>query len=47
MPYKIQKIPNKNLYKVINIKTGFQHSKGTTKTKAEKQKRLLEMFEKK
>lgn len=47
MPYKIIKIKNKNLYKVINTKDGFVHSKGTTKDKAESQKRLLEMFEQK
>ena len=47
MPIKIIKIKNKNLYKVVNTQTGFQHSKGTTKDKAESQKRLLDMFEKK
>lgn len=41
MPIKITKIRNKNLYKVSDNK-GKIYSKGTTKQKAIRQKRLLE-----
>lgn len=47
MPYAIRKVRNEAKYKVVNIKTGEVHSKGTTKPKAEAQKRLLESIEKK
>lgn len=42
MPYNIVKIRNKNLYKVINSDTKKIYSKGTTKEKAIRQKRLLD-----
>jgi len=45
MPYKMIKVKGKNLYKVINEISGKVHSKGTTKEKAEKQIRLMEMFD--
>ena len=35
------KLRDKNLYKVINVKTGEVHAKGTTRKKAEAQIRLL------
>ena len=44
MPYAIQKITsgkNKGKYKVVNTETGEVHSKGTTRSKAEGQVRLL------
>lgn len=47
MPYKIIKIRNKDLYKVVNSKTGKVHSSGTTKDKAKAQVRLLETIERK
>lgn len=47
MPYKIRKIKNQDLYKVINTKTGKIHSQGTTKDKAKAQVRLLETIERK
>ena len=46
MPIQIRKLPNKNLYSVKNTQTGQVHSYGTTKTKAEAQKRLLEQIDK-
>ena len=45
MPYTIHKIRNQNKYKVINTKTGEIHAKGTTKQKAEAQKRILAKLE--
>ena len=45
MPYKIVKLRGKNLYRVINSRTGEVHAKGTTRKKAEAQVRLLESFE--
>ena len=45
MPYKIIKIRNKNLYKVINKDTKTVHSTGSTKSDALKQIRLLEMID--
>lgn len=47
MPYKMFKIRNKDLYKVVNSKTGKVHSAGTTKDKAKAQLRLLETIERK
>lgn len=47
MPYKATKIRNKDLYKVVNTKTGKIHSTGTTKDKAKAQVRLLETIERK
>ena len=47
MPYKLFKIRNKDLYKVVNSKTGKIHSSGTTKDKAKAQVRLLENIERK
>lgn len=42
MPYEIRLKPGtKSVYQVINKNTGKIHSKGTTKTKAEAQLRLL------
>jgi hypothetical protein len=41
MRYKLRKIRNKKLYKVINSDTGRVFSNGTTKDKAERQIRLL------
>lgn len=46
MPYKIRKIRNKPLYKVVNTITGKVHSAGTSKVKAEAQVRLLQSLEK-
>jgi hypothetical protein len=46
MPYKITKVKG-NKYRVKNKQTGKVHAKGTTKTKAEKQVRLLSMIDKK
>ena len=40
MPYKIQKLSN-GKYKVVNKETGSVKARETTKTKAEKQIRLL------
>ena len=45
MPYKLIKVKGKNLYKVINEISGKVHSKGSTLTDAEKQIRLMEMFD--
>lgn len=45
MPYAMRKIRNANLYKVINTETGEIHSKGTTKTKAQSQLRILKEYE--
>lgn len=45
MPYKLFKIRNKDLYKVVNTQTGKIHSHGTTKAKAEAQVRFLRMIE--
>ena len=42
MPYKIMKIRNKPLYKVMNSKTKEVHSQGSTLENAKKQVRLLE-----
>ena len=41
MPYKIRKLPNKNLYKVVDIETGEIMSKGTSLENAEKQVKFL------
>lgn len=46
MPYKIVKIRNKDLYKVINTETKKIYSKGSTKENALKQKKLLYLLEK-
>lgn len=46
MPVVVKKIKNKNLYKVVD-KKGKAHAKGTTKKKAEAQKRLINMISKK
>jgi len=43
MPYKLVKNDNGS-YAVVNIKTGYVHSKGTTLKKAKSQLRLLEMI---
>lgn len=47
MLYVIRKLRNKELYKVVNSKTGKVHSSGTTKDKAKAQLRLLESIERK
>ena len=39
------KVKGKNLYKVINEISGKVHSKGSTKENAEKQIRLMQMFD--
>lgn len=41
MPYKIRKLPNKDLYRVYNTQTGHVHAKGTTLEKAKRMIRLL------
>jgi len=41
MPYKLRKLPNKNLYRVYNPKTKVIHAMGTTKAKAKAQVRIL------
>jgi hypothetical protein len=46
MPYKITKLKN-NKYQVQNIENKKILSKGTTKTRAEKQVKLLYMLDKK
>lgn len=43
----MRKIRNKDLYKVINTKTGKVHAEGTTKENAKAQLRLLETIERK
>lgn len=45
MPYKIRKLPNKDLYRVYNKDTGKIFSYGTTLEKAKKQIRFLHMIE--
>ena len=45
MPYQIIKVKGKNLYKVINEISGKLHTKASTKENAEKQIRLMEMFD--
>ena len=46
MPYTIKKLST-GKYRVKNKQTGKVHAKGTTKTKAEKQVKLLSMIDKK
>lgn len=46
MPYKITKLKN-NKYQVKNTENNKIASKGTTKTKAEKQVKILYMLDKK
>lgn len=41
MPYTIRKVSKKNCYKVTNSRSKRVMSKCTTRSKAEKQKRLL------
>tara|TARA_Y100000593_G_scaffold92609_1_gene184802 strand:- start:152 stop:337 length:186 start_codon:yes stop_codon:yes gene_type:complete len=41
MPWKVVKVPHKNCYKVVTIKTGKIRAKCTTKSKAKAQVRLL------
>lgn len=41
MPYKIRKLPNKNLYRLSNVDTGYIYAKSTTLEKAKSQMRLL------
>lgn len=45
MPYKMRKLPYKNLYRVYNSRTGKIHAYATTKKKAEAQMRLMRMQE--
>ncbi len=45
MPYALRKLPNSNFYQVINKKTGHIIAKKTTKSKGEKQIRLLYYIE--
>ena len=42
MPYKMRKLPNKDLYKVVNTETGKVHSSHSTKDNAKAQLRILE-----
>lgn len=44
MPYQIKKI-NGNKYQVKNVKSGEIHAKGTSKSKAQRQVRLLNMID--
>jgi len=44
MPYEVKKLSN-GKYQVKNKKTGKIIAKGTTKTKADKQVRLMEMID--
>ena len=46
MPYKITKLKN-NKYRVTNTQTGKVISKGTTKTKAQNQIKLINRLKKK
>ena len=46
MSIGIYKLPNK-LFQVVDIQTGEIHSKGTTISKALKQKKILEYIDKK
>ena len=41
MPYKIRKLPNKNMYRVYNDRTKEVKAKETTLAKAQKMVRLL------
>ena len=41
MPYKIRKLPGKNLYRVTSVESGKIMSKGTTLKKAKAQVRLM------
>lgn len=43
----MRKLPNQDLYKVYNKRTRVVHAKGTTKEKATRQLRLLNMLERK
>ena len=43
MPYKIIKNPNKNTYKLVLVSSGKVLSKSTTKAKAQKQIKAIEM----
>jgi len=45
MPYKMRKLPNKNLYRVYNTMTGKIHAYATTKKKAKALIRLLHNIE--
>ncbi len=45
MPYKIRKLPNKNLYSVKNILTGEIKSNGTSLQNAKKQVKFLHAIE--
>ncbi len=47
MPITVRKLPNKELYRVTNTKTGKVHAYGTTKANATKQARLLTSIDKK
>ena len=47
MPYEIRKLPDKEKWRVYNKDTGRIASKATTKEKAEAQRRLLYMIERK
>ena len=44
MPFKIQKVRNKNCYKVVNTQTKKLRSKCTTKQNAHAQMRILKKF---
>jgi len=45
MPYKVEKVRNKNCWKVVNAKTGVVHTKCSTLANAKAQVRLLNMLD--
>ena len=45
MPYKMRKLPNKDLYKVYNTDTKKVYAKGTSREKSIKQLRYLRGIE--
>lgn len=47
MPYIIRKVRNKNCYEVKNKNTGKINAKCSTKNKAKKQVKMLEMIDNK
>jgi len=47
MPISMRKLPNQELYRVYNKATKKVHAKGTTKEKATRQMRLLNMLDRK
>lgn len=45
MPYKVEKVRNKQCWKVVNTKTGVVHTKCGTLANAKKQLSLLNMLD--